>query len=85
MSAARRARWRLDINKVGQIPPGGGWRVHGRGSPKTKRKRCPVGCTYLHVAIDDHSPVACVESHDDETAKTLVGFWRRAQGVVLVQ
>ena len=70
----------LDVNKVGQIPPGGGRGVHGRGSAQAKRsKRRPVGYTYLHVAIDDCSRVAYVEAHDDETAKTLVGFWRRAQ------
>ena len=73
----------LDIKKVGKIPPGGGWRVHGRGSQQAKRanrsKRRPVGYTYLHVAIDDYSRVAYVEAHDNETAKTLVGFWRRAQ------
>ena len=33
----------------------------------------------LHVAIDDYSRVAYVEAHDNETAATLVGFWRRAQ------
>ena len=71
----------LDIKKVGQIPPGGGWRVHGRGSDAAKRsRRRPVGYTYLHVAIDDYSRVAYVEAHDDETAATLVKFWRRAQG-----
>ena len=76
----------LDVKKVGQIPPGGGWRVHGRGSAQTKRsKRRPVGYTYLHVAIDDYSRVAYVEAHNDETAKTLVGFWRPGAGVVLVQ
>ena len=48
----------LDVNKVGQIPPGGGWRIHGRGSAQAKRKRRPVGYTYLHVAIDDYSRVA---------------------------
>ncbi|MYJ81549.1 MAG: IS481 family transposase [Acidimicrobiaceae bacterium] len=69
----------LDVKKVGQIPPGGGWRVHGRGSPAAKRKRRPVGYTYLHVAIDDYSRVAYVEAHDDETAATLVKFWHRAQ------
>ena len=70
----------LDVKKVGQIPPGGGWRIHGRNSAKAKRsKRRPVGYTHLHVAIDDYSRVAYVEAHDDETAKTLVGFWRRAQ------
>ena len=73
----------LDIKKVGKIPPGGGWRVHGRGSDRAKRanrsKRRPGGYTYLHVAIDDYSGVAYVEAHDNETAATLVGFWRRAQ------
>ena len=58
----------LDIKKVGQIHPGGGWRIHGRGNQKTKRpKRC-VGYTHLHVAIDDYSRVAYVEAHDNETA-----------------
>ena len=64
-------------------PPGGGWRVHGRGSDRAKRanrsKRRRVGYTFLHVAIDDYSRVAYVEAHDNETAATLVGFWRRAQ------
>ena len=73
----------LDIKKVAKIAPGGGWRVHGRGSERAKRanrsKRCPVGYTFLHVAIDDYSRVAYVEAHDNETAATLVGFWRRAQ------
>lgn len=71
----------LDVKKVGKIPPGGGWRVHGRGSAKAKRskRKGPVGYTYLHVAIDDYSRVAYVEAHDNETAKTLVGFWRNAQ------
>lgn len=66
----------LDIKKVGRIPPGGGWKVHGRGKV---RKRPRVGYTYLHVAVDDHSRVAYVEAHDNEQAVTLVGFWRRAQ------
>ena len=71
----------LDVKKVGKIPPGGGWRAHGRGSAEARRskRRGPVGYTYLHVAIDDYSRVAYVEAHDNETAKTLVGFWRNAQ------
>lgn len=64
----------LDIKKVGQIPPGGGWRVRGRGQTTARR----VGYTYLHCAVDDHSRVAYVEAHDNEQADTLVGFWRRA-------
>ncbi len=66
----------LDIKKVGRIPPGGGWRTHGRGQVK---KRPRIGYTYLHVAVDDHSRVAYVEAHDNEQAVTLVEFWRRAQ------
>ena len=69
----------LDIKKVGQIPPGGGWRIHGRGSPQANHKRRRVGYTYLHVAVDDYCRVAYVEAHDDETAKTLVKFWCRGQ------
>ena len=38
-----------------------------------------MGYTYLHVAIDDYSRVAYVEAHHNETAKTLVGFCKRAQ------
>lgn len=64
-----------DIKKVGKIPPGGGWRVRGRGQVKTRR----VGYTYLHCAVDDHSRVAYVEAHDNEQGATLVGFWTRAQ------
>ncbi|MCG8649262.1 MAG: IS481 family transposase, partial [Pirellulales bacterium] len=65
----------LDVKKVGKIPPGGGWRVRGRGATKPRR----VGYTYLHVAVDDYTRVAYVEAHDDETATTLCGFWERAQ------
>jgi transposase InsO family protein len=65
----------LDVKKVGKIPPGGGWRVRGRGAVKARR----LGYTYLHVAIDDYSRVAYVEAHDNETAVTICGFWTRAQ------
>ena len=74
----------LDIKKVAKIPPGGGWRAHGRGSPKARRSRRSGrsgggGYTYLHVAVDDYSRVAYVEACDNETATTLAGFWTRAQ------
>ncbi len=73
----------LDIKKVAKIPPGGGWRAHGRRSAKTKaqkRRRSKGGSqTCLHVAVDDHSRVVYAEAHDNERADTLCGFWRRAQ------
>ena len=72
----------LDVKKVAKVPPGGGWRVHGRGSPQARRSRRGRrrgGYTYLHVAVDDYSRVAYVEALDNETAATAAGFWTRAQ------
>jgi transposase-like protein len=50
----------VDVKKLGRIPPGGGWRAHGRGnvahSDKTR-----VGYDYVHTAIDAHSRLAFSE------------------------
>ncbi len=64
----------VDVKKIGKIPPGGGWWAHGRGNVKPRR----VGYTYLHVGVDDHSRLAYVEAHNDETADTTAGFLERA-------
>ena len=71
----------LDVKKVGKVPPGGGWRAHGRSNTPSRgsKKRPRVGYSYLHVAIDDHSRLAYVEALDNETADTLVGFFDRAR------
>ena len=71
----------LDVKKVARVPPGGGWRAHGRGNapPRGSKRRPRVGYSYLHVAIDDHSRLAYVEALDNETADTLVGFFDRAR------
>jgi transposase InsO family protein len=37
------------------------------------------GYDYLHCAVDDHSRLAYVESHQDEKATTCDDFLRRAQ------
>ena len=67
----------VDIKKLGQIPPGGGWRVHGR-KPGIDRHR-GIGYCYVHSAVDDHSRLAYSEIHEDEQALTAAGFWRRAR------
>jgi len=70
----------LDVKKLGKVPPGGGWRAHGRAStdgPAKKRRR--IGYSFVHAAVDDHSRLAYAEVHDDEQAITAVGFWRRAK------
>ena len=42
------------------------------------RVRKNVGWEYVHIAIDDYSRLAYAEVLPDETAKTAVGFLRRA-------
>ena len=37
-----------------------------------------VGYDYIHAIIDDHSRIAYVERHDDETGQTVTGFVERA-------
>ena len=77
----------VDIKKLGRIPDGGGWRVHGRGrgsansraSTAVRKRTHPVlGYAYLHAAIDDHSRLAYVEIHPNEQAATAARFWSRA-------
>jgi transposase InsO family protein len=37
-----------------------------------------VGYDYAHAIVDDHSRLAFVELHDDETAATVTAFFERA-------
>jgi transposase InsO family protein len=68
-----------------------GHRVTADRSQRSRRWMRPdtrVGYDYIHAIIDDHSRLAFVERHDDETASTVTGFVERAlawfadQGVV---
>ncbi len=69
----------IDVKKLGRIPDGGGWRMHGR-TTEARRHRL-MGFDYVHAAIDDHSRVAYAEIHPDETGATCAGFLERAAGV----
>jgi len=70
----------VDVKKLGKIRPGGGWRIHGRGSAQDKanHKGCRVGYDYVHVAVDDRSRLAFVEVLPDEKGATCAGFLTRA-------
>jgi transposase-like protein len=80
----------VDVKKLGNIPQGGGHRVHGRqlGKHRSQADKAPGRCNpsrqplhgygYLHAAVDDHSRLAYVEVHPDEQAATACGFWTRA-------
>jgi transposase InsO family protein len=82
----------VDIKKLGNIPDGGGHRMHGRAAggrnssahrdPTRPRKvggRPNLGYSYLHNAVDDHSRLAYTEILPDETKETAAAFWTRAQ------
>lgn len=65
----------VDVKKLGKIPPGGGWRAHGRSEDVRGRGR---GWDFVHVAIDDHSRVAYSEVLPDEKGPTCAAFLHRA-------
>jgi transposase InsO family protein len=67
----------VDVKKLGAIPRGGGWKIHGRGNAPSG-VHAKVGYRYLHTAIDDRTRLAYSEILDDEQATTATAFWRRA-------
>jgi transposase InsO family protein len=92
----------VDVKKLGKVPDGGGWRYVGRRQGEKNRaataartgNRDPnskplIGTCYLHTVIDDHSRVAYVEAHDDETKETATTVltnavaWFAARGVTV--
>ena len=57
----------VDVKKLGRIPPGGGWKAHGRQVGSTgAKKRAKIGFDYVHSMVDDHTRLAYSEIHDDE-------------------
>ena len=84
------ARWpghmaHLDVKKVGRIPDGGGWRVHGRNSDqhkaadRAKTAGAKAGYVYLHSIVDGFSRLAYTEPLADEKGETAAAFLARAK------
>lgn len=75
----------LDVKKVGRIPDGGGWRIHGKGTDAhraSRRKDHPGeagGYVFLHSALNGFSRLAYTEAQPDEKGPTAVGFLARAR------
>ena len=67
----------LDVKKLGRIPPEGGHHFRGRVGIKQNRRR-RQGFDYLHVAVDDASRFAFVQSLPDERGATAAAFLRAA-------
>jgi transposase InsO family protein len=69
----------MDVKKLGRIPPGGGWKAHGRQMGSTsERKKTKIGYDYVHSIVDDHTRLAYSEIHDDEKGNTCAAFFERA-------
>jgi transposase InsO family protein len=68
----------VDIKKLGRIPAGGGWRVHGRGGD-AHHGHSRVGYAFVHSAVDDYTRLAYSEVLADERAVTTAAFWQRAR------
>lgn len=79
----------VDVKKLGRIPDGGGWRVHGRGLRPHRHRG--LGFDYVHAAVDDHSRLAYAEILPDEKGTTCAAFllraaaWFAAQGVTVCE
>ena len=71
----------VDVKKLGRIPKGGGWRLHGRDakvSVANRHKKTKIGYDYVHTAIDDRTRLAYSEVLPDEKDLTCAGFLHRA-------
>jgi len=78
----------IDVKKLGRIVGGAGHRVSGRAgrgryaagsfTDAAGRRPSKTGWEFVHVAIDDATRLAYAEVLPDETARTAVGFLRRA-------
>ncbi len=65
----------VDVKKLGRVPPGAGWRAHGRSEPVKQRG---IGWDYVHVAVDNHTRLAYAEVLPDEQGPTCAQFLHRA-------
>jgi transposase InsO family protein len=69
----------MDVKKIGRIPPGGGWKAHGRQAGDTAaHKKAKIGYDYVHSLVDDHSRLAYSEILPDEKGDTCGDFLARA-------
>jgi transposase len=69
----------VDVKKIGKIPPGGGWKAHGRQMGKTSaQKKARIGYDYVHSMVDDRTRLAYSEILPDEQGPTCAQFIRRA-------
>ena len=66
----------MDVKKLGRIPDGGGWCIHGRAIARDRANG--PGFDYVHSLVDDHSRLAYSEILADEKGPTCAEFLARA-------
>ena len=67
----------VDVKKIGGIPTGGGWRLHGRGPTTTADHAGSATATSTPPSMTAPELVYS-EIHHDEQAVTAAEFWLRA-------
>ncbi len=65
----------LDVKKLARIPQGGGHRLRDRATAPRGRGR---GYDFVHVAVDDCSRLACVQTYANERGPTTAHFLTQA-------
>jgi transposase InsO family protein len=65
----------VDVKKLGRF-----WRVGKRINRDGRNLSRGAGWSYLHIAIDDHTPIAYAELLNDERGASCAAFLRRASG-----
>ncbi len=77
----------VDIEKLGNIPDGGGHRIMHRQQAAGNRQATTdarkggspvIGYSFVHTAVDDRSRLAYSEVLTDERKETAAFFWQRA-------
>lgn len=67
------------MTALSRIPPGGGWRLHGRQATAAHRhKDTRIGYDYVHTATDDHTRLAYSRALADEKDTTCAELLHRA-------
>ena len=64
----------MDVKKLSSIPPGGGWKIHGRGNAPAEG----AGWAFVHSIVDDYTHLAYTEPLPDEKGTTVAAFTARA-------
>lgn len=68
----------VDTKQLAKVPPGGGWKLKGRGPTTAKRKRTRIGYEHVHAAVDDHTRLAYVEVLETNNGTDTAAFLERA-------